>query len=109
LVHKRKEELHMSSSGKVSAMAITKPNNGKDDELIQVLRELSDFLRQKGYGTDRLYRDAKTHHYINVREWDSEQQAMTAHQDPELHRFWARLGKISKTVKIYERLEQISI
>ncbi len=92
----------------VLAIAIFEPIKGKDKQCLAVTRELFDFLRRKGYGRDLLYRDAKNPRvYLNFRYWASEKAALAAHQDPELHQFWARLAKVCRIKKIYERLEEV--
>ena len=48
------------------------------------------------------------HHYVNLRYWTSEEARAQAHEDPEVHRFWARLGLLMNMLKVYERLERVN-
>lgn len=79
------------------AIAVFKVKKGKEEECLSVCRRFYGYLRQKGYSRDVIYRDsAEPDIYFDIRMWTSKEAANSAHQDPEVHNFWARLGKVSR-------------
>ncbi len=81
---------------------------GREQECLQVLRELYRVLRRKGYSRDMLYRDPKSaRRYINVRLWNSEDMRREAAEDPDVHRHWVRLPDLLEMRSVYERLEGV--
>ncbi len=81
---------------------------GREQECLQLLQDFYGVLREKGYGTNLLFRDTKSaRRYINVRFWNSEQKQKEAAEDPEVHRFWLRLPELLEMHAVYERLESV--
>jgi quinol monooxygenase YgiN len=90
------------------SIAYIRPDEGKDGETLQLLSELYGLLRRKGYSRDLLYRDLKDKgRFVNLRYWASEEARDEAHEDPEVHRLWQRLGNLSKVEAVLEKLEAI--
>ena len=73
------------------------------------IRELYALLGRKNYSRDRLYRDAKDNRLIGVRVWTSELARNQAHEDPEVHRIWARLGRLCTVEQVWEQLEEVDL
>lgn len=93
---------------KILSLAILEPFPGKEDELIETLRELYALLFQKGYSRDTLYRDAKRPGtLIHLRHWTSKEIRDEAQQDPEVHKYWLRLPELCKLTTIHEELETV--
>lgn len=95
-------------SEEVLSIAFVQPQEGHEAELISILKELYTLLERKQYSRDRLYRDVRNSHLlVNLRYWRSEQARREAQEDPDVHRFWARLGQICRVEPVYESLEEI--
>lgn len=92
----------------ILALAILEPHPGKEEELVEMLRELYELLFRKGYSRDRLFRDAKRPgQLVHLRYWTSEQNREEAQQDPEVHRFWLRLPELCRLTTVHEELEAV--
>ena len=97
-----------AESGEILAIAIFECAEDKDAETLEVLRGLYGLMQRKGYGRDSLYRDAKNpHRYVNFRYWSSEEARKQAHEDPDVHKFWAKLGHLITMQMVFEKLEAI--
>ena len=88
-------------------MAIWEPLPGMESASLATIRELNALIAKNGYGRDLLYRSGNS--YVLLRYWNSEQARITAYEDPELLRCWARLGNEIQIVKVYEKLEEAGI
>lgn len=85
------------------AIAVFEAKKGKEEQTLAIAQELYAYLRSKGYSRDVTYRDArKPNTYLDIRMWASKEAATKAHQDPEVHKFWSRLAKVSTVKKVYE-------
>ena len=94
----------------ILAIAFVRPEEGQDEATIDVLRDLYDIMTSKNYSRNILYRDAKdSHTLVNLRYWSSEEARHKAHEDPDVHRCWARLGQIAKVELVVERLDEIAL
>lgn len=92
----------------VLSIAVVRPDEGKAEECAAVIRELYAVLQRKNYSRDLLYRDTQNPELlVNLRYWTSPQARQDAHEDPEIHRYWLRLGQLCKVVQVYEELEEI--
>ena len=92
----------------VLSIAFVRPFEGHDEEVAALAGELYVLLERKQYSRDLLYRDRRDPHLlVNLRYWRSEEARQEAHEDPEVHHFWARLGQICQVETVYERLEEI--
>ena len=90
----------------VVSIAYIRPDEGKDEDTLNVLSELYTLLRKKNYSRDLLYRDAKNPgQLINLRYWTSREARQEASEDPEVHRLWQRLSQVSKVDGVIEKLE----
>lgn len=86
-------------------MAIWEPVAGKEEASVATIRELSSIVARRDYGRDLLYRSGRF--YVLLRYWNSEQARLSAHEDPEMLRCWARLGNEIEIVKVFEKLEEV--
>ena len=94
----------------IVAIAFVRPGEGHDEETIQVLHDLYEVMTRKNYSRNVLYRDAKDlHTYVNLRYWTSEEARQKAHEDPEVHRCWARLGQLATVERVFERLDEVPL
>lgn len=92
----------------IVALAILEPYAGKEDELVEMLRELYALLFKKGYSRDVLYRDPKRPgSLVHLRHWTSNATRDEALQDPEVHRYWLRLPELCKLSTVHEELETV--
>ena len=92
----------------ILAFAILEPHPGKEEELIEMLRELYALLFKKGYSRDTLYRDPKRPGtLIHFRHWTSKDSRDDAQQDPEVHKYWLRLPELCKLTTVHEELEML--
>ena len=92
----------------IMAMAIFVAREGKEEELLGVVREFYAMLGRKGYSRDLLYRDGKNpRRFIHLRYWKSEETRAEAHEDPEVHRFWQRMGLLCDMESVTERMDTL--
>jgi quinol monooxygenase YgiN len=92
----------------ILALAVLEPHPGKEDELIEMLRELYALLFRKGYSRDTLFRDPKRPgQLVHLRHWKSKELRDEAQQDPEVHKYWLRLPELCKLTTVHEELERI--
>jgi quinol monooxygenase YgiN len=93
----------------ILAIAYIRPNEGHEQETVDLLRELFAVLTRKNYSRDRLFRDAgDSSRLVGLRFWTSEEARAAAHEDPDVHKFWMRLGQVCQVEYVIERLEEIS-
>ena len=92
----------------VLSMAVMEPFDGKEQEFERVLTEFYAMLRRKNYSRDELLRSStNTPHYVNIRHWVSEEARAQAHEDPDVHRYWAQIGLLCQMRAVYETLEAV--
>ena len=82
--------------------ACFEPNEGKTDELLEVLKGHLPLLQAKGLATER---DSMTVISLNgtvieIFEWASEEASHQAHVDEDVQKIWNRLGEIGRYVPI---------
>jgi hypothetical protein len=92
----------------ILAVAIYEPLPDMEAASLATIRELIAILADKGYSRDVLYLGAESQ-YVLIRHWKSEDSRRAAQEDPEVLRCWARLGNEIRIIKIYERLESVSL
>jgi hypothetical protein len=98
----------MTEEQEILAIAIIRPFEGREEELLQVLQEFYVVLERKGYSHDKLYRDATySPRLFNFRYWTSRQARRDAYEDSDVHRYWHKLSEICEVEKIYEELNEI--
>ena len=69
------------------AIAVVKPNHGRENDVLELLNTFYALLARKGYSRDILYRSHKdATRFFNLRYWKSEETRTEAHEDPEVHR-----------------------
>lgn len=96
----------------ILALALLEPHVGKEDECLNLLRQLYDCLKEKNYSRDVLFRDSKQEpsgkaKFVHMRIWTSHEMREEAMQDPEVHKFWMRLPEVCTLTTIYEDLEEL--
>jgi hypothetical protein len=89
------------------SVAIWEPLPGMEAASLTTIRELNAIIAKKGYGRDFLYRGGDS--YVLLRYWKSEQARLSAHEDPEMLRCWAKLGNEIQILKVYEKLEEVGV
>src|SRR5438105_14424846 len=92
----------------ILSVAIYEPLPEMEAASLATIRELIALLSAKGYSRDLLYHGGQSE-YVLLRYWKSEQARREAQEDPEIHRYWARLGNEIRIVKIYETLENVPL
>ena len=95
-------------SQEILSLAVFEPLEGNEEKALEAIRGLMALLAEKKYSDDVLYRDQNSSRYMVVRRWTSEEARQDAHEDPDVHIFWARLGHLIKTEKIYESYQKLS-
>ena len=92
----------------IRAMAILKPHEGKDREMVAFLREFYSMMYDKQYSRDTLFRDNKHPGiFVHVRIWLSDEARDAAMQDPDVHHYWMTLSEYGTITTIYEELQPI--
>jgi hypothetical protein len=91
----------------VLSMAVMEPFEGKEQEFEQVLTEFYAMLRRKNYSHDELLRSTKASHYVNIRHWHPEEARAQAHEDPDVHYYWSKIGLLCQMRAVYETLEAV--
>ncbi len=92
----------------ILAIAVMEPFEGCEAEFVAVLGQLYALLERKGYCRDVLLRNRKDPpHYFNIRHWVSPEARQEAHEDPEVHRYWAKLGNLCKMVRVHQTLDEV--
>ncbi len=97
-------------SQEIFAIAVVRPQEGHEEEVVDILRDLYAVLAKKNYSRNVLYRDRKEpSKLVNLRYWASEDARTRAQEDPDVHRCWARLGQVAEVEHVMEHLDEISI
>ena len=92
----------------IFAIAVVKPEDGHQQEVLDVLRDLYVVMTNKGYSRNVLYRDAKhASRLVNLRYWSSAEARTRAQEDPDVHRCWSRLGQVATVEQVFEELEEV--
>jgi hypothetical protein len=99
-------------SNQILALVLLEPHVGKEEECLNLLRELYDCLKAKNYSSDILFRDSKPDSsgkakFVHLRVWTSAEMRNEAMQDPDVHKFWMRLPEVCTLTTIYESLEEL--
>ena len=93
----------------ILSIAVMEPFDGLESEFLAVLRDLYRLMERKGYSRDDLLRKpANPPQYINIRHWASAQARHDAHEDPDVHHCWARLGNLCNMIRVHETLEPVN-
>ena len=90
------------------AIAVIRPFEGREPEVLELLRNFYVLLTKKGYSRDQLFRESSfTPRLFNFRYWKSKAMRQAAYEDSDVHQFWQRLSEICEVEKIYEELNEI--
>jgi len=92
----------------IFSLAVLEALPGKEDELLNALRELYTLMHGKGYSRDTLYRDTvRPDRFMHVRCWTSAEMRAEAQSDPEVHRFWQMLPELCTIPVVHESVEKV--
>ena len=82
--------------------ACFKPNEGKTDELLEVMSGHLPLVQSKGLATERdsMRMISLDGTVIEIFEWASEEASQKAHVDEDVQKIWGRLGEIAEYVPI---------
>ena len=98
----------MGDEHEILAIAVMRPFEGREQEVLHILRDLYAALAAKGYAHDELYREAAfSPRYFNFRHWKSAELRRQAYEDSDIHQYWQRLSEICEVEKVYEELNEI--
>ncbi|HJT00819.1 MAG TPA: hypothetical protein VJ756_17130 [Terriglobales bacterium] len=93
----------------IFSIAVFEPLEGKEKEALETLRGLIGLLAEKKYSRDSLYRDRASRRYLDVRYWSSEKARQDAHEDPQVHSYWARLGNLVRIEQVFETFDPVEL
>jgi hypothetical protein len=93
----------------ILSIAVFEPLEGKEQEALETLRGLIVLLAEKNYSRDSLYRDRISSRYLDVRYWTSEKARHDAHEDPQVHSYWARLGNLVLIQQVFETFDPVEL
>ncbi len=95
-------------SGEIFAIAVVRPHEGQDRQVISILHDLYAVMTKKNYSRNILYRDEKdATRLVNLRYWTSEQARSEAQEDPDVHRQWVRLADAATVELVFESLVEV--
>lgn len=95
-------------SKEILSVAVFVPLDGREQQALTTVRDLSGVLSGSGYSRDVLYRGAEGE-YVLVRHWKSEEARRAALEDPEAQRRWAKLAHEIRILKVHESLEEVTL
>jgi hypothetical protein len=88
------------------SVAVLEPYEGQEEQVLAVIQDLYALMEAKAYSRNVLLRSRNEPvYYINIRYWASEQARLEAHEDPEVHRCWARLGQLCNIPRAHEMMD----
>jgi hypothetical protein len=92
------------------AIAIIRPFEGHEEEVLHLLPEFYAMLARKGYSRDRLFREGKDPgRLFNFRYWKTDEMRREAAEDPEVHRYWHTLSAMAEVETVYEQLSEVPL
>jgi hypothetical protein len=91
----------------ILSLAVFEPLEGKEQKALETLRGLIRLLGKKRYSRDSLYRDRTSRRYLDLRYWSSEKARQDAHDDPQVHTYWARLGNLVRIEQVFETFDPV--
>ena len=91
----------------IFSIAVFEPLEGKEQEALDTLRGLIGLLAERKYSRDLVYRDRASRRFLDVRYWSSESARQDAHDDPQVHTYWARLGNLIRIEHVYETFDPV--
>lgn len=93
----------------IFSIAVFEPVPGKEQEALETLRGLIRLLAEKNYSRDSLYRDRGSRRYLDLRYWSSEKARQDAHEDPQVHGYWSRLGNLVRIEQVFETFDPVEL
>lgn len=80
------------------AIAVYKAENGKECKLEEILNRHAKVLREDGLLSHRLelIMRAPSGHYLEILQWESEECARNAHENPKVQAIWRELASVAK-------------
>ena len=97
-------------TNEIFAIAVVRPHEGHEHEVIGILHDLYDVMTRKKYSRNVLYRDEKdASRLVNLRYWTSESARSEAQEDPDVHRQWVRLAETATVELVFECLVEIPV
>ena len=92
----------------ILAIAIVRPFEGREHDVLTLLKDFYAMIARKGYSRDLLYRSQKDpSRLFNLRYWKSDAMRREAAEDPDVHRYWHQLSEMAEIETVYEQLEEI--
>jgi len=100
----------MMDGQEILAIAIMRPFEGREQEVLDVLHNLYRALSEKGYCRDQLFREAAfSPRYFNFRYWKSAEARTAAYHDSDIHQYWQKLSEMCEVEKVYEELNEVKL
>ena len=97
-------------SDEIFALAVVRPHEGHEEQVIGILHDLYVVMNRKNYSRNILYRDEKDKsRLVNLRYWSSEKARSEAQEDPEVHRQWVRLAEVATVDLVFESLVEVPL
>jgi len=94
----------------VMAIAIIRPFDGHEQDVLHLLQEFYAMLARKGYCRDQLFQEGKEPgRFFNFRYWLSDATRREAAEDPDVHRYWHTLSTLGEVETVYEQLREIPL
>jgi hypothetical protein len=83
----------MKKTNKILAFAMYKPNEGKEDELNEILKSHLPVLKEYGLISDQAPYTVRSSDgtIIEIFEWKDEESKAIAHQHPAMRSLWGRM------------------
>jgi quinol monooxygenase YgiN len=95
-------------SEEIVSVAVLEALPGKEEDLLNTLRELYTMMHRKGYCRDKLHRDtSRPDRFVHFRCWTSAETRAEAQVDPEVHRYWQMLPQLCAIPVVYETLKTV--
>ena len=92
------------------AIAIIRPFDGHEQEVLHLLQDFYVMLAAKGYSRDQLFQESKEPgRFFNFRYWTSDELRREAAEDPEVHRYWHTLSTLGEVETVYEQLKEVKL
>jgi len=84
------------------SIACYRPKEGREDELLTLVREHAPTLRSLGFVTDRehVLMEAGDGTVVEIFEWASREAKVQAHAHPAVRSMWERFGELSEGVTL---------
>lgn len=94
----------------ILAIAVVKPHDGRENDVLGLLNTFYAMLARKGYSRDVLYRSRiDSARLFNLRYWTSDEMRREAAEDPDVHRYWHDLTTMAEVETVYQQLEEIPL